>query len=53
MRRSMVIKRTELSDAGSWTIVAENGVDKVVRKQIVLSVYPSHIPVQVGRIPIW
>jgi hypothetical protein len=45
--RSLVIKRTELTDAGSWMVVADNGLGKVVMKQIALSVYPSYIPIQV------
>ena len=33
--------------AGSWMVAADNGLGKVARKQITLSVYPSYIPIKV------
>lgn len=46
--RSLVISEVSMEDAGSWMVVAHNGIGKVARKQISLSVYPSQVPVTVS-----
>jgi len=45
--RSLLISGVTLEDAGSWMVLADNGLGKVARKQISLSVYPSQIPIKV------
>jgi len=44
---SVLITQVMMADAGTWMVTANNGLGKVVRKQISLSVYPSSIPIQV------
>ncbi len=39
-----------MEDAGSWMVVAHNGIGKVARKQISLSVYPGQVPITVRTI---
>jgi len=45
--RSLVISSVTMEEAGSWMVLANNGLGKVARKQISLSVYPSQIPITV------
>jgi len=44
---SILITRVMMGDAGSWMVTANNGLGKVVRKQISLTVYPSSLPIKV------
>lgn len=45
---SVLITQVMMADAGTWMVTANNGLGKIVRKQISLSVYPSSIPIQVS-----
>lgn len=44
---SLHFASTELNDTGTWTIVADNGLGQVARKQIALKVHPSRMPIEV------
>jgi len=44
---SVLITKVSMEDAGTWMVTANNGLGKLVRKQISLSVYPSSIPIKV------
>ena len=44
---SLQITTAELTDTGTYTIVADNGLGQVARKQIALNVHPSRMPLEV------
>jgi len=44
---SLNIASSQLSDSGTWTVIAENGLGQVERKQIELNVHPSSLPITV------
>lgn len=46
--KSLLITRVNMEDSGTWMVTADNGLGKVVRKQISLTVYPSSFPLQVS-----
>ena len=45
---SIFISEASLDDSGNWTIIADNGLGKVERKQIHLSVHLSRVPIEVS-----
>ena len=45
---SLEIKETQLTDAGTWTVIAENGLGQIAKKQISISVHPSRMPIEVN-----
>ena len=45
--KSLRIVRVEATDSGIWTVMANNGLGQVVRRQLSLTVYPSSIPITV------
>ena len=50
---SVTINISEMTDSGTWTIVADNGLGQTARKQIALNVYPSRLPVEVNYLTIY
>ena len=44
---SLNIATSQISDSGTWTIIADNGLGQVARKQIALKVHPSRMPIEV------
>ena len=46
---SLNILTSQLTDSGTWTVIAENGLGQVERKQIELNVHPSSMPITVSR----
>ena len=44
---SLNIASSQLTDSGTWTVIAENGLGQVERKQIELNVHPSRMPITV------
>lgn len=46
---SLNIASSQLSDSGTWTVIAENGLGQVERKQIELNVHPSSLPITVRK----
>jgi len=46
--KSLKIVRVESSDSGIWTVMANNGLGQVVRRQLSLTVYPSSIPITIA-----
>jgi hypothetical protein len=45
---SLHIVTSELTDTGTWTIIADNGLGQVARKQIALTVHLSSMPLEVN-----
>jgi hypothetical protein len=39
-----------MNDTGSWTIVADNRLGQVARKQVALKVHPNQMPIEVSSI---
>ena len=47
---SLNILTSQLTDSGTWTVIAENGLGQVERKQIELNVHPSSMPITVRTV---
>ena len=47
---SLRIASAEMNDTGSWTIVADNRLGQVARKQVALKVHPNQMPIEVSSI---
>ena len=45
---SLRIGSVTMADTGSWTIVADNRLGQVARKQIALKVHPNRMPIEVS-----
>jgi hypothetical protein len=46
---SLTISSLRLSDSGLYTVAADNGLGATARDTLDLRVYPSQMPVEVGR----
>ncbi len=44
---SLRITAAEINDTGTWTLIADNRLGQVARKQIALKVHPSSMPIEV------
>jgi hypothetical protein len=38
-----------MTDTGSWTIVADNRLGQVARKQVAFKVHPNQMPIEVSK----
>ncbi len=47
MDGSLRIGSAEMNDTGSWTIIADNRLGQVARKQVALKVHPNQMPIEV------
>ena len=45
---SLRIGSVTMADSGSWTIVADNRLGQVARKQIAVKVHPNRMPIEVS-----
>ncbi len=44
---SLMISPASLDDSGVYTVLADNGLGQVARRQVTLKVYPSRMPIEV------
>ncbi len=49
MDGSLRIGSAEMNDTGSWTIIADNRLGQVARKQVALKVHPNQMPIEVRK----
>ena len=46
---SLKIIKTTLNDAGIWTVVADNNLGQIARKNVLLEVTPERMPIMVCK----